>query len=231
MAGGEGSRLRPLTSARPKPLAPVANKPVMHHIVDLLRRHGIVEIVATLHYMADEIETYFGNGSDFGVTMHYVVEDSPLGTAGAVKHAERFIGSDPFFVLNGDSYVAADLVAMRGAHGERGAAITMVVTDVPDTARFGSVVHDAGRVTGFAEKGRSGAGSINAGIYLLSRPVVESMEANKAISMEHDVLPAYAGRGRLFAFEAPGPFIDIGTPESFVLAPQVLRKEPLCHGS
>ena len=89
MAGGEGSRLRPLTSSRPKPLAPVANKPVMHHIVDLLRRHGITEIVATLHYLADEIETYFGNGSEFGVTMHYVVEDTPLGTAGAVKLAEH----------------------------------------------------------------------------------------------------------------------------------------------
>ena len=85
MAGGEGSRLRPLTSRRPKPLAPVANKPVMEHIVDLLRRHGVKDIVATLHYLADEIESYFGDGRDFGVRMSYVVEDTPLGTAGAVK--------------------------------------------------------------------------------------------------------------------------------------------------
>src|SRR5690242_9670901 len=92
MAGGEGSRLRPLTSARPKPLAPVANKPVMHHIVDLLKRHGITDIVATVHYMADEIETYFGNGSDFGVNIQYVVEDTPLGTAGAVKLAQDRLG-------------------------------------------------------------------------------------------------------------------------------------------
>ena len=91
MAGGEGSRLRPLTSSRPKPLAPVANKPVMHHIVDLLRRHGITEIVATLHYLADEIENYFGDGSEMGVRMHYVVEDTPLGTAGAVKLAEQYL--------------------------------------------------------------------------------------------------------------------------------------------
>ena len=85
MAGGEGSRLRPLTSRLPKPLAPIANKPVMHHIVDLLRRHGVTEIIATLHYLADEVEAYFGDGEDLGVTMHYVVEDSPLGTAGAVR--------------------------------------------------------------------------------------------------------------------------------------------------
>ena len=89
MAGGEGSRLRPLTSRRPKPLVPVANKPVMHHIVDLLRRHGIAEVVATLHYLADEIENYFGDGSQLGVSMEYVVEDTPLGTAGAVKLAQK----------------------------------------------------------------------------------------------------------------------------------------------
>ena len=82
MAGGEGSRLRPLTSRRPKPLAPIANKPVMHHIVELLAHHGITEVVATLHYLADEIETYFGDGSALGVSMQYVVEDTPLGTAG-----------------------------------------------------------------------------------------------------------------------------------------------------
>ena len=90
MAGGEGSRLRPLTSRRPKPLAPVANKPVMEHIVDLLRRHGITDIIATLHYLADEIESYFGDGSAFGVKMRYVVEDTPLGTAGAVPPRSRY---------------------------------------------------------------------------------------------------------------------------------------------
>src|SRR5271165_4093729 len=94
MAGGEGSRLRPLTSSRPKPLAPVANKPVMHHIVDLLRKHGCTQIIATLHYLADEIESYFGDGSDLGVTMSYVVEDTPLGTAGAVKLAQDLIGNE-----------------------------------------------------------------------------------------------------------------------------------------
>src|SRR5580704_9637080 len=109
MAGGEGSRLRPLTSSRPKPLVPVANKPVMHHIVDLLRRHDIHEVVATLHYLADEIENYFGDGSDLGVTMEYVVEDTPLGTAGAVKLAQRRLEARRFLVVSGDALTDIDL--------------------------------------------------------------------------------------------------------------------------
>src|ERR1700692_1138351 len=99
MAGGEGSRLRPPTSRRPKPLAPVANKPVMEHIVDLLRKHGVTEIVATLHYLADEIESYFGDGSAFGVALSYVVEDTPLGTAGAVKLAVDLLCRETLLVL------------------------------------------------------------------------------------------------------------------------------------
>ena len=113
MAGGEGSRLRPLTSRRPKPLAPVANKPVMHHIVDLLRRHGVTEIVATLHYLADEIETYFGDGSEFGVSMAYVVEDTPLGTAGAVKLADNAARRRTFIIISGDALTDIDLTALH----------------------------------------------------------------------------------------------------------------------
>jgi len=125
MAGGEGSRLRPLTSRRPKPLAPVANKPVMEHIVDLLRRHGITEIVATLHYLADEIESYFGSGSDFGVSMHYVVEDTPLGTAGAVKLAEDILENQPFLIISGDALTDLDLTALIADHARTGAAATI----------------------------------------------------------------------------------------------------------
>src|SRR5579871_574273 len=100
MAGGEGSRLRPLTSSRPKPLVPVANKPVMHHIVDLLRRHGIVDVVSTLHYLADESENYFGDGSQLSIAMEYVVEDTPMGTAGAVKLGEQLLHGEPFVVVS-----------------------------------------------------------------------------------------------------------------------------------
>src|SRR5580704_4497142 len=139
MAGGEGSRLRPLTSARPKPLAPVVNKPVMHHIVDLLRRHGVTSIVATLHFMADEIETYFGNGSDFGVDMQYVVEDTPLGTAGAVKVAQPLLGGERFIVISGDALTDMDLGALVAYHEERGAAATIALQRVTNPLEFGVV--------------------------------------------------------------------------------------------
>ena len=115
MAGGEGSRLRPLTSSRPKPLVPVANKPVMHHIVDLLARHGISDVVATLHYLADEIENYFGDGSEFGISMRYVVEDTPLGTAGAVKLAQTLLEGERFVVISGDALTDIDLGALIAA--------------------------------------------------------------------------------------------------------------------
>jgi len=117
MAGGEGSRLRPLTSRRPKPLAPIVNKPVMEHILDLLRRHGITEVVATLHYLADEIESYFGDGSAFGVSLKYVVEDTPLGTAGAVKLAESMLRDDSFLIISGDALTDMEIRRRRYAAG------------------------------------------------------------------------------------------------------------------
>ena len=122
MAGGEGSRLRPLTSSLPKPLAPVANKPVMHHIVDLLRRHGVTDVIATLHYLADEIENYFGDGSDHGISMAYVVEDTPLGTAGAVKLAQPLLGIERFLIISGDALTDIDLTELLAFHERKGAS-------------------------------------------------------------------------------------------------------------
>src|SRR5579872_6751283 len=130
MAGGEGSRLRPLTSSRPKPLVPVAGKPVMHHIVDLLRRHGIAQIVATLHYLADEIENYFGDGSGFGIAMEYVVEDTPLGTAGAVKLAQARLAGEHFLVVSGDALTDIDVGALLAAHRRSGALATIALQRV-----------------------------------------------------------------------------------------------------
>src|ERR1700722_2312289 len=184
MAGGEGSRLRPLTSGRPKPLAPVANKPVMHHIVDLLRRHGITEIVATLHYMADEIETYFGNGSEFGVTMHYVVEDSPLGTAGAVKLAQHLLDGERFLVISGDALTDLDLTTLLAAHEAHDAAVTIALQRVANPLEFGVVVTDeGGRITRFLEKpswGEVFSDTINTGIYVLEPGIFDYMDAGKS---------------------------------------------------
>ncbi|MBV9102869.1 MAG: NTP transferase domain-containing protein [Candidatus Eremiobacteraeota bacterium] len=223
MAGGEGSRLRPLTSARPKPLAPVANKPVMHHIVDLLRRHGITEIIATLHYMADEIETYFGNGSDFGVSMEYVVEDSPLGTAGAVKLAEHLIGPERFVVISGDALTDMDISALVASHAARDAAVTIALQRVPNPLEFGVVVTDeSGRITRFLEKpswGEVFSDTINTGIYVLDPSVFSYMEAGKSYDFSRDLFPQMLRDGRkLFGYVTSDYWTDIGNLQQYQLA-------------
>ncbi|MGH7727317.1 MAG: sugar phosphate nucleotidyltransferase, partial [Vulcanimicrobiaceae bacterium] len=193
MAGGEGSRLRPLTSRRPKPLAPVANKPVMEHIVDLLRRHGIGEVIATLHYLADEVESYFGDGSAFGVRMQYVVEDTPLGTAGAIKLAEELIGNEPFLVISGDALTDLDLGGLVSAHRESGAAATITLKRVANPLEFGVViVGDDGRITRFLEKpswGEIFSDTINTGIYVLEPGIFAYMERSKAYDFSRDLFP------------------------------------------
>ncbi len=201
MAGGEGSRLRPLTSRTPKPLAPVANKPVMQHIVELLRAHGITEIVATLHYLADEIESYFGDGSAFGVTMHYVVEDTPLGTAGAVKMAERYLGDDSFIIVSGDALTDMDLTAVMNDHRAHDADATIVLQRVTNPLEFGVVVtDDNGRITRFLEKpswGEIFSDTINTGIYVLKPSIFGYMEAGKSYDFSKDLFPRMVHEGKL----------------------------------
>src|SRR5690242_19306811 len=119
MAGGEGSRLRPLTLRRPKPMVPVVDRPVMWHILELLKRHGVTEVVITLQYMAENIQEYFGDGSSFGLTIHYSIEETPLGTAGSVKQAMQWLRDDNFMVISGDAITDFDLTAAVDFHRER----------------------------------------------------------------------------------------------------------------
>src|SRR5215472_1819237 len=152
MAGGEGSRLRPLTSQRPKPLVPVAGRPIMEHILLLLRKHQVREVVATLQYLGASIRNYFGDGSESGVELTYSVEDSPLGTAGSVKLVEDQL-REPFLVISGDALTDIDLTAAARFHRERGAIATIVLKPVPNPLEYGVVVTDDGnRVQRFLEK-------------------------------------------------------------------------------
>jgi mannose-1-phosphate guanylyltransferase / phosphomannomutase len=220
MAGGEGSRLRPLTSSRPKPLAPVANKPVMHHIVDLLRRHGITEIVATLHYLADEIENYFGDGSEMGVAMHYVVEDTPLGTAGAVKLAEEFLGGERFVIISGDALTDMDLTDLLSFHERTGAKGTIALQRVSNPLEFGVVVtDDTGRINRFLEKpswGEVFSDTINTGIYVLEPEIFEYMEAGKTYDFSRDIFPFMMRDGKpLFGYVSSAYWSDIGNLQQY----------------
>jgi mannose-1-phosphate guanylyltransferase / phosphomannomutase len=223
MAGGEGSRLRPLTSSRPKPLVPVANKPVMHHIVDLLRRHGITDIVATLHYLADEIENYFGDGSEMDCSMAYVVEDTPLGTAGAVKLAQPLLEHERFVIVSGDALTDIDISALVAAHERSGAMATIALQRVANPLEFGVVVTaEDGRITRFLEKpswGEIFSDTINTGIYVLEPQVFEYMESGKAYDFSRDIFPAMMRDGRpIYGHVAGGYWSDIGNLQQYMQA-------------
>ncbi len=220
MAGGEGSRLRPLTSRRPKPLAPVANKPVMEHIVDLLRKHGFTEIVATLHYLADEIESYFGDGSAFGVSMHYVVEDTPLGTAGAVKLAADLLGDESFLIISGDALTDLDLTALVADHQRTGAAATITLQRVANPLEFGVVItDDSRRITRFLEKpswGEIFSDTINTGIYVLGPEVLGYMERGKSYDFSRDIFPRLLHENKLVSgYIATEYWTDIGNLQQY----------------
>jgi mannose-1-phosphate guanylyltransferase / phosphomannomutase len=223
MAGGEGSRLRPLTSSRPKPLVPVANKPVMHHIVDLLRRHGIREIVATLHCLADEIENYFGDGSALGAAIEYVVEDTPLGTAGAVKLAQPRLGGQRFVVVSGDALTDIDLSELIAAHERSGAVATIALQRVSNPLEFGVVVAgEDGRISRFLEKpswGEVFSDTINTGIYVLEPEVFEYMEAGKNYDFSKDIFRFMLRDGRaLYGHVTGGYWSDIGNLQQYMQA-------------
>jgi mannose-1-phosphate guanylyltransferase/phosphomannomutase len=220
MAGGEGSRLRPLTSRRPKPLAPVANKPVMEHIVDLLRKHGITEIIATLHYLADEIESYFGDGSAFGVAMRYVVEDTPLGTAGAVRLAADLLGGEAFLIISGDALTDLDLSALLDDHRRSGASATITLQRVANPLEFGVVITDDNRrITRFLEKpswGEIFSDTINTGIYVLEPHVLDYMEAGKSYDFSRDIFPRLLHEGKLVSgYIATDYWTDIGNLQQY----------------
>src|SRR5437588_3051466 len=175
MAGGEGSRLRPLTLGRPKPMVPIVTRPVMEHILLLLKRHGITEVIVTLQYMADTIQTYFGDGSRFGMKIDYSVEDVPLGTAGSIKLAEHLL-SDTFLVISGDALTDIDLSAIIAAHQARKAIATLTLYRVPNPLEFGVVITaDDGRIRQFLEKpswSEVFSDTINTGIYVLEKSVM-----------------------------------------------------------
>jgi mannose-1-phosphate guanylyltransferase / phosphomannomutase len=220
MAGGEGSRLRPLTSRRPKPLAPIANKPVMHHIVELLKHHGITEVVATLHYLADEIESYFGDGSALGVSMQYVVEDTPLGTAGAVKMAQEQLAGDTFVIISGDAMTDIDLTSLIHAHRSAGNAATIALWRVNNPLEFGVVItDDDGRITRFMEKpswGEVFSDTINTGIYVLEPEVFAYMEPGKNYDFSKDIFPLLLRDGkRLGGHVISDYWADVGNLQQY----------------
>src|SRR5215472_10524842 len=140
MAGGEGTRLRPMTANQPKPLLPVANKPIMEHVLGLLKRHGFSETVVTLQFFAPLVRNYFGDGEDFGMNLQYATEEIPLGTAGSVKNAEDALRDGPFLAISGDALTDIDLSDLVRFHKDNDALVTVGLTRVPDPLEFGIII-------------------------------------------------------------------------------------------
>jgi mannose-1-phosphate guanylyltransferase/phosphomannomutase len=214
MAGGEGSRLRPLTIGRPKPMVPLVSKPVMAHILDLLKRQGITEVVVTLHFMPEVIQSYFGDGSSLGMQIHYAIEEMPLGTAGSVKNAQEYL-DEPFLIISGDAVTDIDLQEVIAYHEAKGAEATLTLYRVPNPLEYGVIITDSdGRITQFLEKPSWGeviSDTVNTGIYVIDPSVLDLIEEGVSTDWSKDVFPQLLESGRpLYGFVASGNWTDVG---------------------
>ncbi|MBI4302656.1 MAG: NDP-sugar synthase [Chloroflexi bacterium] len=221
LVGGEGTRLRPLTANVPKSMVPVVNRPFLEHMLEYLKKHHITEIVLALCYLPDHIQHHFGDGHDFGVKLTYVVEECPMGTAGAVKNAAQYL-DDTFAVFNGDVFTDLDLTTMAAFHKENQALVTIALTPVEDPTMYGVVETDSQhRILRFIEKPSWDAIStnmINAGTYIMEPSVLDHIPAQTWFQFEQDVFPALLRHGELlYGYPSQTYWLDIGTPEKYLM--------------
>jgi len=223
MAGGEGTRLRPLTSNQPKPMVSLCGKPCMEYIVELLKKHGFDETVVTLMFLPKVIRDYFGDGSALGVSMQYSVEQSPAGTAGSVKLAEDHLRDDTFIVISGDALTDFDLSEIVAFHKQRGAMVTIALKRVENPLEFGVVVvNEEGRIERFLEKptwGQVFSDTVNTGIYVLEPEVFDHIPADEPFDFSQDLFPKLFEMGApLYGFVAEGYWQDIGSLPQYLTA-------------
>jgi mannose-1-phosphate guanylyltransferase len=218
LAGGEGTRLRPLTSTIPKPVVPLVDRPFIAFMLDWLRGHGVDDVVLSCGFLAQGVRNVLGDGSGHGVRLRYVEEPQPLGTGGALKYAEPWL-DERFLMLNGDVLTDLDVSAQLALHERAGARATLALTPVEDPTAYG-LVRTAGdsRVTGFVEKpspDQIDTRNISAGIYVLERSVLDMLEPEQPASIERDVFPRLVDDG-LYGYVGDGYWLDIGTPERYL---------------
>jgi mannose-1-phosphate guanylyltransferase/phosphomannomutase len=223
MAGGEGARLRPMTANQPKPLLPVVNRPIMEHVLRLLRRHGFSETVVTVQFLASMVRNYFGDGEDFGMSLQYATEEMPLGTAGSVRNAQDALRDGPFLVISGDALTDMDLSDLVRFHKDNGALVTVGLTRVPDPLEFGIVIaDDDGRIQRFLEKptwGQVFSDTVNTGIYVMEPEVLDEVASGEMVDWSGQVFPRLLKRGApLFGCVADAYWEDVGTHQSYMKA-------------
>jgi NDP-sugar pyrophosphorylase family protein len=238
IAGGLGTRLRPLTYNVPKPIVPVANRPFILHQIELLKQHGIKEIILSLHYLMGEIKAALGDGRKYGVKLYYSHETHPLGTAGAVKNAEKYFDNDPLLIFNGDILTDINLTQVIAFHKKNKARATLTLTRVADPTAYGLIITDKhGIVKSFVEKPSweqvanfakiGSADTINAGIYIIDPKVFRSVPAETEYSFERQLFPGLLAKGELVCgYVSDRYWIDIGKPAQYRQAHEaILRNE------
>lgn len=228
LAGGLGTRLRPVLQDRPKVLAEVAGRPFLTFLLDQLVEAGVKDCVLGIGYLAEQVKAALG-GSYRTITIRYSQEEKPLGTGGAIRHALPLLDAEIILAMNGDSYCDADLVEFQRHHLASGAKASLLLVPMVDCRRFGSVeLKPDGQVSAFREKDAdSGPGWINAGVYLIERALIETIPRDRAVSIEREVFPEWIGRG-LYGAKLGRSLLDIGTPESLAAAEAFLRKHRRC---
>jgi len=229
IAGGLGTRLRPLTHNTPKPIVPVANRPFVVHQIEHLIKHGATEIILNLHYLSQEIKKAIGDGGRWGIKIHYSIERTPLGTAGAVKHAEKYFDEGPMVIFNGDVLTDINISKVVNFHREKKALVTLTLTEVEDPTPFGLILTEKdGRVKQFLEKpswDMVTAKTINAGIYVVDPKIFRKVPKGKPFMFERDLYPALLEEGApIYGYLSDAYWIDIGNPAKYKEAHEAILR-------
>lgn len=227
LAGGFGSRLMPVIYDRPKVMAPINNQPFLEYLIRYLKKKGFCDIVLALGYLSGYIKDYFKNGKEVGVRIQYSEEDMPLGTAGAIKNAAKFL-SDEFIVINGDTFISLDFRSLMSFHADKKADVTIVLTKKGEIDSRGSVrLNKSAQVVSFEQISSTDKNSqvyINAGVYLMKRKIVKLIKSNHKVSLEKEIFPQFVQRKiPFYGFIVETDYLDIGTPERFAKAKDILK--------
>src|ERR1700753_3810331 len=223
MAGGGGGGGRPGAPQPAQPRAPMANRPIMEHVLRLLKRHGFDETVVTVQFLAALVRNYFGDGEEFGMSLQYATEEMPLGTAGSVRNAEDALRDEPFLVISGDALTDMDLTGLVRYHKEKGALVTVALAKVPNPLEFGIVItEEDGQIQRFLEKptwGQVFSDTVNTGVYVVEPEVLAEVPPGETVDWSADVFPALLKRGApLYGYISDGYWEDVGTHESYLKA-------------
>jgi mannose-1-phosphate guanylyltransferase len=218
LVGGEGTRLRPLTSTVPKPVVPLVDRPFIVYMLEWLKRHGVDDVILSCGHMATSVRNVLGDGSQLGIRLRFVEEPEPRGTAGALKYAESFL-DERFLMLNGDVLTDLDLTEQIAQHERTEASGTLALVPVPDPTNYGLVrLNENNSVREFVEKPSADqidSNLISAGAYVLERDIVDLIQPDRAVSIEREIWPRLVGKG-LYGFPADAYWLDIGTPERYL---------------